>query len=1653
MRVHFMNVLSLMLLILLLNQPAFGQRFSDDPAVFNRQATSYLNNMGTEAARKVAFDFNNAWNANFQQAHKEKIMQLATDMHRRGYAFRPYFWHFFSYLAYSVTQERIDAAMLHEVLDINTESLKTLNKEEYGEFLFGMNVFFARRYLYLTTNRSVQVPGGTYDFKVIGYVEPEEPEMIEVEELPEEEVPVTENTEYWGEETSEDDWGSDDSWDNNDDWGNDDSWDTGGDDWGNDDWGSDDSWDDSGDDWGSDDSWGNDDSWGSDDDFGADPWAAATQAAVEERQIIEPDYEDYVALQQYLYRHPVIDGPVIELKDIQLLMVTPFDSLSVRKVDGTHILKNSTFAGENGIMDWPAENERMRGAEITLGQFSSDVERSYFWSPNAKLSFPALLNKEVEGVFKYRSVRRPPRALSKYPIFTSNNNDAKLTFAGGKVVYTGGVEIRGNELFGTSISRKPGRLEILDGRGHTVIFRARKFEFREDSVITSDMASVTILLGTDSIYHPAVQMEYELKEQKLTLLREKKHNVTPFHSTYHALNINVDRMRWDLEADSMDMSIMNGKDLLPATFESDDFFSPVRYSRLTGQFGFHPIPVFVNYSRKYDITEFVVDEVAQAHKINPAFVKGAARLLQQYNFCTYDEENGLISLYDKMFHYYDASAKKKDYDNLFISSVQSRGPNASLNLDSMYITVQGVKRFYLTTDFGVRIEPEGEVVKLGQDRRISYDGSIDAGEFFYKGKDFEFDYGAFLINLPTIDSIRIQLPPEDSTKSYNPKYKQSLQNHVNHTTGTLFLENPTNRAGVGGRDAYPYFVSESEAVVYFDGPEILGGAYDKTVKFIMPPLEVDSLDRQDATSLEFPGTFNSGGIFPTFEDTLHIQPDKSLGFIHHIPEEGYNLYGTSARTYEKISLSNDGLRGGGKIDFLTSTIYSEDFIYYLDSVTAYCHSGFISPGPLGGASYPEADLGTFRMYWLPRKDSMFLRTIDEPFKFYDATAELDGEANITTKGMYGSGTLLTRGSKAISDDFFFEELSYSARHAEFEVLTDNPLKPAMKGDDIKIQFDLVRNIADVSPEIRGTAALSFPYAALNTSMPDALWYLEDSVITMEKPQNVALEDSYFYSTRKELDSLAFNASKAIYDINTQEMQVEGIPYIAVADAKVIPENHQMVVLANSEFETFKNAEVIFQNDSTYHYLSQGTIDILSRNSFTGGATYRLPVAKDTFDIGFRTFGSDYLEPPIKGGQPIKYTFAEGSIPVEDSMSISDGFLYKGDITLKAYKQSMELDGFVKAHLSSVSETQWMKFARTDAETDVQIDIKASSYQDGSPVVAGLHYGVGGRIYPTFTGQRRFPTDQDFFLAEGILSRGEGTKFIIEGSLKNEGRSYDGSTFVFDDATQEIIVEGPVNFIDDLTNDIDIKASVVGVGNGADASYDVDAFMVLDYKLNGALAEMMGSDLLDIVERLGNPPANDIEIETLLNMANLVGDAPARSYEEQSLKGYLPLYEVSELFRSTLVISGVRMRWNNEHGAWHNTTKLGVSNVELVDINGKMDGFIEIKKDDLGGDIVNLFLQVAPGWWYFFGYLDNSLAIFSSNPDFNAEIPEYATQMNGVEIVRADTNETLKFINEFRAKYFGITEPYDLVSPTDVSLEDEEIKTIEEETDEDDGFGF
>ena len=144
---------------------------------------------------------------------------------------------------------------------------------------------------------------------------------------------------------------------------------------------------------------------------------------------------------------------------------------------------------------------------------------------------------------------------------------------------------------------------------------------------------------------------------------------------------------------------------------------------------------------------------------------------------------------------------------------------------------------------------------------------------------------------------------------------------------------PDNKSGRKIYPGYPTFNAARGAIVYFNSKEILNGAYDQSVYFVIPPFTIDSLSDSDPTTIGFDGKFYSGGLLLPFNETLHVMPDNSLGFDHNIAPEGYSLYGGTGRIYDHLHVDKNGITGKGNVHYLTTSLNSDKLTFYLDSLT------------------------------------------------------------------------------------------------------------------------------------------------------------------------------------------------------------------------------------------------------------------------------------------------------------------------------------------------------------------------------------------------------------------------------------------------------------------------------------------------------------------------------------------------------------------------------------------------------------------------------------------------------------------------------------------------------------------------------------------------
>lgn len=1361
---------------------------------------------------------------------------------------------------------------------------------------------------------------------------------------------------------------------------------------------------------------------------------------------------------------PQITGPVIRFTRLTMTFKTDFDSAILKNTQGIYSLRDKTFVGNGGRFDWSPAGLSPDSVFYEFDKFNFNASSPVIKAALGKLTYIGRLPGVVQGVFEFRSVKHKGKETSAYPRFTSYNSNVNVLGLGSeKLKYVGGFSLAGTHMTSNSVSGNYATLEVQGVANRLFRARSRTLEFG-DSTITGAQTQISVYQGNDSIYHPSVYLNYDYGKDRLTLVKDKTAlRKAPFSSTFFNVDFSADRLVWDLKSDSMNVFNPGSGKIDPVIIESQDFYDPEDFRALGGQgFRFHALLLVGNYAIKTAQRDFNVYELAAQFNIQE--VKMAMDFLAQKGMIEYDPVSGRIHVKEKAVHIVQSYKEQSDYDNLKIHSIADKVANASINFNKRYMTVRGVDEFNVSDSLNVVIKPDSSVITVLKNRDIKFNGTITAGNFEITGKDFTLKYDSFFINLNHIDSIRFYVTEKNGTRRRVNNSMVGADStaaaaggmaNASKTSGTLFINKPDNKSGKERVPNYPRLDATAGGVIYFDRQEVLNGAYDRSVFFVVPPFKLDSLNDADPGSINFEGTFVSSGMFPNFKEKLHTMADKSLGFTHAVPPSGYTLFGTDGKLFGGMNLDNSGIRANGRIEYLAASVESSDFVFYPDSVIGKGKIGEIKEKQFGSVYFPQVTLSEYKMKWLPKQDQLKLKNLRDPFSLYKSTATLDGTVIVSKGGVSGIGKLTTRGSEVRSRELSFSARDFGARHAKFLVKTDNPEKPALAGDNVRLKFNLDQNFATISPEVEGEAAINFPYAQFKTSIPEARWDLNTQKIVMTKAANVPIENSYFYTTRKDLDSLNFNAEKAEYDIKTQQLKVSGIPFIVVADAKITPENNEVLILENAKIGQLKNTTIVMDTLNGYHRLTHGVVDIVSRKEFSGYATYQyVNSVSDTFAIKMTDFHLEKIAEEGKSKKKSKelvatqQTVANGAVVEKDNIILAPRIFYKGDMTMYATKPALQLKGFIKLDLKKIKNyNTWLLYEQSGDEKEVYLDFDNALTEDGRRAEAGLHFATDNSLYITFVSDKKNSEDDDFFLPSGSLFFDkESGEFKIEDRDKAAGNKLSGKVFAYKEEKQEVRFEGPVTFFRGF-KDFAITATALGSGSLETNDIKMNSFIMADMNLPSQVFQIMALNLQEVIKNEGAKEGLGDQADLLYKIADIVGEKVVKDYEQRSLQNYVSLGTLAALAKP-IVFSNVNLKYSQKAKAFYSEGSLGISNIGRNDINGSFEGFMEIRKSEDGSPVFHVFFKASPDAWYYFGYEDNRLLVQSSNEAFNTLVSKKTNaakaKIGELVFVPGSNEETLAFINRFRQTYYGIETPYDLEAGSSSSEKKEKKKDEKDE---------
>lgn len=1324
---------------------------------------------------------------------------------------------------------------------------------------------------------------------------------------------------------------------------------------------------------------------------------------------------------------PKVSNLLLVLQNASIAMVTASDSFLVRNTNAAIDLLSETFVAKGGEANY--ENVLLPEAKVYFDEYFFKINNPYLMAEKVMFQYPEYLEDSVEGVFEYRGVAHPKGVLSTYPRFKSYDNKAVFKNLQEGLSYQGGFSLIGNRKYSTSLFNNFSTLWVNKDQPNNFKVIGTKIEFT-DSLITADQVIFTTILQNDSIYHPAVKLRYNLKEQMLNLYKLDRGGFrnSMYSDTFHEMDIKCDAMRWDLKTGKMDFYIIAGRTEVAAIFESFNYYNPGVLRQLSSEAGYNPLIFLGNYVIRKKQNKFTISEIQDALKLPPAKLRNGILLAHQMGFINYDPYTDTYSITRKGIHYFNSSIGKTDYDDLAFASLSKGGnQNASIDRNSNALDIAGAQEFKLSDSLGIRFLPKDNNLKMEGSKSFKFAGEIIVKNYTIYG-DFEVDYEKFLVNLNRIDSI-LFTPAELFKKGAKMQLGRSM---AYGKTGTLFLNAPDNKSGRKKLPQYPRLLIPEGALVHFDEPYRYKNGYDENVYFKIDKIDHDSLN---AVDIAYKGVFQSNGIFQPINETLIVMPDTSIGFSHKASSP-YKLYGNSSTmTFtNNLKMTRRGLVSRGKLSHLAASFDSDSVWFGSQELIAFGKKANIKESQANPKAYfPDVNITDYTAKWTPEADSMIVQSA-QTFTFYQASTELKGDLVLRSSGLYGKGNLIRKDSEASSEDIKFNKSGFLASRSHFIIKADQEgAKAILDGQNVQTDFLIDKQIVNISPQrsdFNDTLAsgIIFPNAAYKTTIDNATWDIKKRIISMKG--NV--ENSTFSSTAPSQYGLNFNGEAALYNIAANTLNVSGVPGISTVDAIIVPNDGKVSILSDSKLEPFKNATVIADTINRYHTLTNANITINSKLSYSGDASYQfVNVSSDTFNIKMGNFEFAEISPTgeiLRSKKSGKLsTIARSKVTEKDSIFLSPKMLYIGDLVMMAPFKNLNLNGQVTPILEKypILGSNWINYSGNKSE-EILINVDETLKDGGKPLFAGLHLrsGAGSEaLYPTFLSAKRSGDDDDLFLANGIFKRDEPNKrFVI--NPKEEGpRIPKTNTYELYDELGQIRMSGIFNF---FQPDLAEMIQTIGIGNLQLDSvfYTFDLMMKFNVPLPPPFLLKMGDKIVKTNLDIGNSePAFVFDSpEFMEKMSIFLNPKEAEDYKTQYYKGHVPLFKQSPKFYSSLMISDLKLKWNPVFNSYYSTAPIGIANIGETDINATIPGYFELIKNPRGGDEFYLFLEVSPENWYYFGYKNGQLGFISSDYEQNKILTDKdKTSAKGIEIISVDMPEAMAFRKRFLISYMGVKE--------------------------------
>lgn len=1291
---------------------------------------------------------------------------------------------------------------------------------------------------------------------------------------------------------------------------------------------------------------------------------------------------------QEKYRFVIDTAFLVSFEQLSLVCASKKDSSTITQTRGVFDYDHKLWKGEGGSVTWSRFGEDYNDKIYAdLQDYTIQIEKTTFTADSAILHYKRFFSHPVLGKFTEKVMSSPPSARSSYPRFESYRSDFELRNIYPDISFIGGFYLNGLRLFGTGDEDHDAVVELY--RNNKLAGRLKSNLFLlQDNKLESRKSQVVFYLENDSLYHPGLSVKFLADSKKLELFNDNAgQGIIPFFDSYHQLDIYAPALFWNLDSLKMNFRSLKGVSKKSvALFVSSNYFSNREFYQIQGIDEINPMYVIRNYLKSYNDRVIQLDALAAYMKKSPDQVSALLINLSDKGFLVYNSREQKAIVKDRFYDFLAAKAGKADYDVIRLESISpSNRPNATLNLQSLQLDVFDVPEVFVSDSQKVYIYPYDKKVSFRKNRDFTFDGKVNMGLFDFYSRNSIFVYDSFMIKMNDIDTLAFHVYATDSLGRIDSIIR--VKNVITDLNGTIYIDMPFNKSGLKKFYEFPKFITNELSYVYFNSPYIQDSTlYPDKFYFKTEPFELDSILQYSTQGIKFNGTLTSAGIFPPIREPLVVRPDYSLGFEYKTSTDGYPIYGGKGTFTSLISLDNNGFSGSGKLDYLTSSSYSDHFVFYPDSLTTdsgYRFKILESPdkydipyayGDSVNIRWNVADTNLMMVH-TPRQDS---------FDIYHA-ARLTGLLTLTPQRMGGKGSFYFEKSEIVSGDFDFKYSELTADSADFFLRKDyDTLVFRSNGYFAKIDF---ANQNGEFKHLYNNSYVEFPYNKFRSTLDEVDWEMKQDKIflrsnlsgnyqsldTLNDLQliNYRLSGPEFVSIEDDPDSvLRFFAGEASYDLNSFTIDVDSVKLIKVGDAAIFPNNGYVKILRDGGIYTLHNATIIADTLHKYHRIYDADINIISRHWYyaKGYTDYidRLGTAQPV-----------YFYRILVNNRGVTSGYAE--LQESDVFFLSPEYYYTGQINLEADKKFLNFFGGYRINEDCVGqEDKWVSFVQYIDPDNIYFKINENTLDTKQqPAKFGLALShEKEKFYPLVMQSPESPGDEVLINATGIIRFDTVNMAYKVGQRLPEGVTIGDSNFV-ELKTRRCILDGYGTF----NLGLGFKMfKLIAAGRFShlivpDSTY-LKTALLMDFYFDDIALNMM-IDSLRLVNSYKNMSGEGYLPVLITQMMGI--KKSQRLVVEMSLYGQMK--KMPDVLKNTFLFSDVRMKWDSESHSFVSQGPIGISQIAGVPVNKYVLGYVQIKKSRSSPE-VSFYLQLNNKQWYYFSFQNGILQVWSSDNVFN-----------------------------------------------------------------------